>query len=384
MKRPISIAVLVLGLLVGALAFAQLIGLGVLRDGPGWAIALGSAMVLVLPVFALSSFGKHRIESVAAATLVWPVVLLVGLPVWFPGERAESLATGFGHLAAPLGAEETEAGAAMGDAIAEFMGAESLAGRPPAEAVEAEDVEEEARLSEAITAERRDPENLESIALPYEGRGRSLRIPVVFENDGVEQELWMLYDTGATYTTLTPDALNALGVAIPSDAPEITVATAGGERTAQIVLLDTVWLGGFPVDGVTIAVCEECGGDEEAGLLGLNVSGGFTVTIDPAVRELVLEPLPGPRDRHLDITHWLEIGATATGWSDGRVEVEVEADSETDRLITDVAVGIECADKTFTAEIAEVAPGAHAESRISLPRGTQCETYRIRLQQAYW
>ena len=380
MKRPVSIALLLVGLLISALAFAQLIGLGVLREGPGWAVALGAACLLVLPVVALSSLGKHRLESVGAATLAWPVALLVGLPVWFPGERAEALATGFGHLAAPF--DQSEAGASLGTSIGGFMGDETLAGRAPAQALE--EVDEEDRLAQVVLEQRPEAQNLDAIALPYEGRGRSLRIPVVFEHEGVEQELWMLYDTGATYTTLTPAALTALGLEIPPDAPEITVNTAGGERTTRIVLLDTVWLGGFPVEGVTIAVCEECGGDEEAGLLGLNVSSNFTVTMDPALRQLQLEPLPGPRDRHLDITHWIEIGATATGWSDGRVEVEVEADSQTDRPIADVDISIECQDKRFDAEIASLPPGEHATSRVSLPRGTNCETYTIRLQEAYW
>ena len=116
MKRPISIAVLVLGLSIAALAFAQLVGLGILREGPGWAVAVGAACVLVLPVVAMSSFGRHRIEGIAAGSLVWPIALLVGLPVWFPGERTESLATGFGHLAAPLGPEKTESAAAAGTA----------------------------------------------------------------------------------------------------------------------------------------------------------------------------------------------------------------------------------------------------------------------------
>jgi len=380
MKRPVSVAVLVLGLSIGLLAFAQLVGLGVLREGPGWAIAVGAACLLVLPVAALSGFGKHRIESLAGAALAWPIAVLVGLPVWFPGERTDALTTGLAHLAAPAG--QSEAGAAAGTWIGEFMGDESLAGRPPAELVEA--VEDNVRLSEAVVPERRRVENMDEIALPYEGSGRSLRIPVVFENDGVEQELSMLYDTGATYTTLTPAALADLGVDIPDDAPEITVNTAGGERAARIVLVDTVWLGGFPVDGVTLAVCEECGGDDEAGLLGLNVSGNFTITIDPGVRELVLEPLPQPRDRHLDITHWIDIGATATGWSDGRVEVEVQADSQVDRPVRDIDVSVECADKRFTAEVPSLAPGAHEEARISLPRGTNCETYTIRLAEAYW
>lgn len=379
MSRPISIVLSLVGFVLAGVAFAQLVGLGILREGPSWAIALGAGLVLLLPILGICGVMKYRLESFATGMLLWPVALLVGLPVWFPGERPDALATGFGHLAAPMGQEA--AASSFGESLADFMGEENLAGRPPpVEAVPLAPVAPRlAELSEAPT----EPLPTAEIALPYEGAGRSLRIPVVIEADGMEQEVWMLYDTGATYTTLTEDDLESIGIRIPPDAPEITVNTAGGERTAKIVLIDRVWLGGFPVDGVTIAVCEECGSDEDAGLLGLNVSGQFTVTVDPAERQLVLEPLEA-RDRHLDIAHWVEVGATATAWSDGRVEVEVSAESSTDRQVDDLSVTIHCSGEEFSATIDEVPPNDLATARVSLPRGTDCTTYRIRLEEAYW
>ena len=55
----------------------------------------------------------------------------------------------------------------------------------------------------------------------------------------------------------------------------------------------------LPPSGVVgadqVAVCEECGGKDSVGLLGLNVSGQFTVTLDPDRHEMVLKPLPGAR-----------------------------------------------------------------------------------------
>lgn len=376
MSRPISVALALVGFVLAVLAFSQLVGLGVLREGPAWAVAMGSGLVVLLPVLGISGLMKHRVEALAFGMLAWPAALLLALPVWFPGERTEALATGMAHLAVFTGHEQAASG--FGQSLGEFIGDETLAGRPPP--VEATPLTEPTpRLSE-LTAEPL-PEG--QIALPYEGAGRSLRIPVVIEADGVEREVWMLYDTGATYTTLTRDDLASIGVDVPSDAPEITVNTAGGERTAKIMLIDSVWLGGFAVEGVTIAVCDECGSDEDAGLLGLNVSGQFTVTVDPAERQLVLEPLGG-RDRHLDIAHWVEVGATATAWSDGRVEVVVTADSSTDREVRDLDVSIHCSDEQFTATLDRVEPHGTAETRVKLPRDTDCTTYRIRLEEAVW
>jgi hypothetical protein len=225
----------------------------------------------------------------------------------------------------------------------------------------------------------------DEIALPYEGAGRSLRIPVVFDDvKGQGHELWMLYDTGATYSTLSEAALGRLGVPVPVDAPTIQMQTAGGEREARIVLLPRAWLGGFPVEGITVAVCEDCRADDHEGLLGLNVSGQFTVTVDPSRKEVVLRAREDDPDRHLDVAHWVKVAATATSWSDGRVEVEVQVDNRSDRRLRRLDAGIHCAEKSFRASVEGVLPGARGTSKVSLPRGSDCETYRVSIDEARW
>ena len=381
MKRTLPLILISTGLLLSLLAFLSLVGLGILRQSPSWAVAVGASALVVLPAAGIGAMFRWKPAGVGLGMVVWPVAVLAGLPVWFPGERVAAISTGMGFLAAPLGEESSRQFADLGERMALLAGEEKLAGEPPPP--EAEPVI--TRLSEPPPPpERVEPLEGDQIALPYEGAGRSLRIPVVFEDDGEESERWMLYDTGATYTTLTPEALRELGVEVPPDAPIVTLQTANGERQSKLVLLDRVWIGGFPVEGVTVAVCEECGGGEDAGLLGLNVSGQFTVTTDPSRREMVLEPLGQDADRHLDVGHWVEIAATATVWSDGRVVVDVSADNMVDLPMQDLVVDIECSGQTWQATFEELAPLAEADTRVSLPRGTTCTEYRIALSSGSW
>ena len=381
MKKPAVLIVLALGLLTSLLAFLSLVGLGILRESPSWAVAVGASCLVILPAAGIAATTRWRPVGVALGSLVWPSLLLAGLPVWFPGERVAAVSTGLGFLAAPMGEDASRQAAGWGEQLASLAGEEKLAGRPPPPEVESV----VARLTEAPPRPASvTPLEGEQIALPYEGAGRSLRIPVVFQQGDEESERWMLYDTGATYTTLTPQALAELGIEVPEDAPEVTLHTANGERISRLVLLERVWIGGFPVDGVTVAVCEECGGDEDAGLLGLNVSGQFTVTTDPGRREMLLEPLPGEADRQLDLGHWVDIAATATVWSDGRVVVDVAADSRAELPMRDLIVDIECGGQTFQATFADLAPLAEADTRVSLPRGTSCAEYRIALASGTW
>ncbi|MCB9746164.1 MAG: retropepsin-like domain-containing protein [Alphaproteobacteria bacterium] len=365
-----------------SVAVVTLLGVGVLREVPGGVAAIAAVGVGVLPALGLGALWGRQVrpEPLAVGMLLWPLLVLLGLPFYFPGEREEAMATGMALAASPWGPEASARGAALGQRVSGWLGEEPEVQLPPPAAVPLED-EPQAIASPAIAVSTDHPED--EIALPYEGAGRSLVIPVTFEA-GETRELSMLYDTGATYTTLSEDALRSLGARVSRDAPEITMRTANGERSSRLVLLDRVWLGGFEVEGVTVAVCDECADEDSAGLLGLNVTGRFTVTVDPSRRELVLKPRGDAADRKLDIGQWLKVSGTATAWSDGRVVVELAVDNEAPREVAEVVVGVHCQGESFKSTILDIAPGGTGEERVSLPRGTDCSEYRISVESASW
>ncbi|MCA9570611.1 MAG: sigma-70 family RNA polymerase sigma factor, partial [Myxococcales bacterium] len=107
------------------------------------------------------------------------------------------------------------------------------------------------------------------IVLPYEGEGRNLAIPVVFQHGDQEIEVMMMLDTGATYTTLSDELLTRLGIQQKPNDPVIRLHTANGEREAHILSVEHVWLGDLRLDGVALATCDECSRKDTAGLLGL-------------------------------------------------------------------------------------------------------------------
>lgn len=375
MRKTISVMILVAGLVPLGIAVATIMGLGLLRQAPLAAVALASIGVVVLPCMGIAAMAGRRLEGSALGTILWPTLLMAGLPLYFPGERQQALAAGLGFLAAPWGPEASMRVAQEGERLGALLGEEVIAGEPPPP------------MAEVINAPALPPSKVrdqgDDVALPYEGRGRTVRVQVGFEH-GESLELPMLFDTGATYTTLNGASLDQLGVKVPQDAPEITLQTAAGPRQAKVVLLDRVWLGGFSVDGVVIAVCEECADDNARGLLGLNVSGQFLVTVDPERHEVVLKPRTGRPDRQLDVVHWVEVQATATAWSDGRVSVEVAGNSKVDRPIAEVLVGIHCQGEDYRATLSHIPPFGVTSTKVALPRGTQCEEYRISLDEARW
>ena len=366
-----------LGLLVAAafaasgLGLALYIGAGVLRQGAPALVALSAGCLVLLPAMGLASAQRRWAGAMPLGLAVWSLALMAGFPLYFPGERAEALATGIGVLGAPFGLRLDAAPALrLNDAIPSAPEARPPA--PPAVPL----LPTMLPPSLALGADQ--------VALPYEGQGRTLSLPVTFEGPrGAEAEAWMLFDTGATLTTLNEETLADLGVHIPPDAPEITVHTAAGDRQTRLVVVDRVWIGGMVVEGVTVSVCDPCADDEHRGLLGLNVSGRFLVTLDPARQELLLSPRGDEVNRVLDVAPWLRVAATAATWPDGRVEVTVEATNRGSRSIAEADVALKCSE-TFVAEVRDVAPGERRQAVVSLPRGTDCNGYTVTLERADW
>jgi predicted aspartyl protease len=355
-----------LGLVPVLAGVAATVGLGVVRGLPSWSVALAAAAIGALPIGGLWLLLGRGPWSLACAAWSWPAMLFVGLPAFFPGEVPGALGTGLAVFAAPLG----KGAAAQASALGARLPVASEGKAPPPTAGLAT---EPCPPAPAAMSD-------DAAALPYEGSGHSLVVPVQLG----PAEFPMLFDTGASLTTLSEISLRKLGLAIPRDAPTVTLHTANGERSAKIVLLDQAWVGGLPVEGVTIAACEECADLNSAGLLGLNVSGQFLVTVDTARKEVVFQARQGAADRIIDVAAWLNVNATARIFPDTRVEVEVRGTNESGRAVTEAEVGLHCGEDHFRAILRDVPAHGTATTSVSLPRGTRCDAYRVTLDHARW
>lgn len=361
----------VLGLLsapVVLLAFAALVGLGVVRQADPAAIVLVAGVMLGGPAFfAASVTDRDRGTVLAGGLLLWGSFLLVTLPVYFPGERRDAVITGL-TLLLGNGASDGLA-ASIGEALPDEP--VMAIATPIATPLAAPEAPPAPQIDEA------------AIALPYEGEGRRLSVPVVFDHGGRSVETFMMLDTGATYTTLPPKVLQQLGAMPTGDAPVLTLSTANGQRQAQVVLLDRIWLGHLALGGVAVTTCDDCASQENAGLLGLNVAGGYNVTIDADRREVVLVPRR-TFNRRLDVRPFTDLKGRFTRFPGGTVEVVLTLVNNAGRPITAAEGRVDCGDQPWILDLGEVATGATAEVRRRLPRHLPCETYEIGLESAWW
>jgi hypothetical protein len=149
------------------------------------------------------------------------------------------------------------------------------------------------------------------------------------------------------------------------------------------VLLEELWLGDLRLEGVAIATCDACASGETVGLLGLNVAGGFNLTIDSDRGEVVFAARPS-FDRHLDIKPFLDLDASFSRFPGGRVEVEVTALNHAARSVTSAVTGIRCGEDRFGVEAGPLAPAEEVVVRRRLPPHEGCDSYTLSLESASW
>lgn len=367
MSRALEMLAMVIGTLPVLVAMATLVGLGMHRDAATWAVSASTVLFVVAPpALASALVRRHRGYAFAAVAAVWGTGVFVSLPIYFPGERADALVTGLS-----LGSEDLGRVARM---FADTLPEEPTLAEPEVPVAETLVVAQAPPPAEPLLDHQ--------IALPYEGDGRRMSVEIAIEHGGEDRELQLLLDTGATYTTLPTSLLAELGIRAHEDDPVITLHTAGGEREARIVLVDRLWLGDLPMDGVAIATCDLCASDDTAGLLGLNVTGGYNLNIDADRREVVFSRRKD-YSRHLDVKPFVEVGATVTRLP-GQVSVEARLDNNAPRTVSLARASIHCRDETWLVELGPIEAGESATSQRKLPRHEPCERYQVGLHSAEW
>ena len=164
----------------------------------------------------------------------------------------------------------------------------------------------------------------------------------------------------------------------------MTLQTAGGLIEADLVLVDAIWLGSEGVEWITVAVCDSCASPPAAGLLGLNVSQRFQVSINHDRQAIALRRRRGADDRSLDIRNWIQIRSEAQEAWNGRVDVELTVFNSSRQEIESAVVHLECTGAGFAIQVDAIPPHGEASTQAELPRGTDCRQQEIELSRANW
>jgi clan AA aspartic protease (TIGR02281 family) len=123
---------------------------------------------------------------------------------------------------------------------------------------------------------------------------------------------YMIFDTGASLTSISTSYLKSIGLTPPADAPMTTVSTANGMSAARFGMIDNLVLGNRTHTGVTFLTCDACpmgqrDGRPIVGLLGLNVLNRYRYSIDESQGTIVLTPTSAYNNRMRDIEPWIQV-----------------------------------------------------------------------------
>ena len=370
-----------------ALATATITGLGILRGVPtGLAFMVGLVLAL-LPTLGLGVLVSPRRSGPGWLAWPWCLLVLVSLPLYFPGERESATEVGVESLASWMGDDDARAIAQGVGAWVTLLGPDPKPLAPQNAEAQSEGMETTPELPPPAPArnELADPGDPEStVRLGYRGDANSLRIEIEIDGPEIGEAFTLLFDTGATFTTLDRTSLDAIGIAVGPDAPQVSLQTANGKIEADLVLVDAVWLGESPVEWVTVAVCDRCVNPPAVGLLGLNVSQRFQVSLDHDRQVISFDRRQRGDDRSLDIRYWLRIHSKATETWNGGVEIELTGFNDSRREIRSAVVDLDCSGAIFAIQLDEIPAFGEAVARVELPRNTDCRKQTLELSRAYW
>jgi len=219
------------------------------------------------------------------------------------------------------------------------------------------------------------------------GHSGSIILPVrIFNGDHVVTAR-MLFDTGATYTTLTRDILAQLGISISSQSPRIVTQTANGSVERRLVTVDAIAVGMAEVrTGLTIGACEDCGNGDIAGLLGLNFSRHFKVMVDHEKHELKLAPKFVEPSNAYDIRPFLDLEASRAQRRGEHFEIDVTVTNRSERNIVDATISavIGKRERRLSTDVPSIPAGATLQIPISGNLWISDPSYRLELSQATW
>lgn len=229
----------------------------------------------------------------------------------------------------------------------------------------------------------------EGVRVHFEKKGRGIVVPVTLYGPRGAVPVKMLFDTGATLTTLDHVTLLKLGVQVDSDAPEVLSHTANGRVRRRLTVIDGVYLQGARVGGgMAVTLCDPCATGKVVGLLGLNFTQHFRATVDHAGGEIVLSPKESPVGKLQDIQHFVKLKQAAGVWRGAHLTVDLTLRNLASRSLHQVKVMAEVKGKdragTISTTVAEVPARGRVPVTIAGKPGVVGSRFSLKVVQADW
>ncbi len=356
MKYFYSFLLFLLGALPLSVCMVGWVGLCHLLESTAPDVVMLGALLLFLPPTGLTRFSKSPWFIWVIGSWLWSAFLFFEFPVFFPAKRKAALSKG--SLVVGLPEAQTES-------MLSF-------------------VKDDPKLSvkkdsETVPTPSPSEDYEDLVVLPFEWQGSAMKVPfMITDSAGEPREIFLLFDTGASITSIDNLTLQSLGIGPTRTSPSVEFHTANGTTREKLLIVDNSWLGGYEVGPISVARCNSCAGPGISGLLGLNVTQHFISTVDTQKQELTLKPRRNDVNQKSSIRHWLDISGEIMG-----DEATILVRNNSPRMVRAVSISIPClVGRVFP--IGDIEPGFNKKQTFSLPRSRRCKNYILDLHHAQW
>jgi len=233
-----------------------------------------------------------------------------------------------------------------------------------------------------------------AIRVPFVEEGTAILMDVILDGENERVEAKYLFDTGASFTTVSSTMAKRLGIVVPEDAPTLKFNTASGPRESRMVFLRGLQLGSVHISGLLVSVCDACVNERTEGLLGLNVMREFFVQMDYKNHRMTLLPRTqaGRPNRAYDIQPVVDLSVEGTPevWL-GRVHWIILIHNNGTRAIEDVTPLVKFSNgpSLLGRTVLRIQPGEVGRSLVEgdttvESRGDSQGLFTLTLFEAFW
>lgn len=355
---------------------------------PIWSWVLALVITLALP-FALATWRHQKNPRRISLTMAWlPMLwnatgLLVAVALIPDVMGAALRGHGADVTASQLGESHsaTRLLSALGHHTADVIDAPPGVGDAARDELTPFDPDEGLDAAKAISVPLTEDRTAIFVDVELEGfNGRHVKLPYLF-------------DTGASFTTISTKVAKEIGIEIPADAPVLTFNTATGRRDSRMVYLPAVRIGQVRVESLLVSVCDGCSNEGHSGLLGQNVMRRFLARIDFKNGRMLLLPRLAERrpNRAYDIKSVvnMEVEGGPAMFLD-RIHWVILVENQASVPMRDVTPTVKFTDgPLLTGEtIEEIKPGEVGRSlvkgRVRTGRDKPGGHFQLGLAEAYW
>ncbi len=247
-------------------------------------------------------------------------------------------------------------------------------------------------VAEAPASKAAVEQSQDALTIPFAAEGNAILMEIQLEGPAGKLAMPYLFDTGASFTTISSATAARLGIEVPEDAPTLKFNTASGPRESPMVYLPALTLGTLRLRGLLVSVCDGCTNERSEGLLGLNVMREFFVQLDYQAEHMRLIPRSrkSTQNRAYDVTPvvTLDLEGRPEIWL-GRVRWVVSVHNRGTQALTQVIPEVVFSDGQTLAgkPIATIEPGATetslVEGRRAHKEGEEL-SFTLKLAEARW